>query len=82
MKDKKIESGVYLVVDPSYGEDKVIKVAEESMRAGLDVLQLWASWSDDKKAAEIGRRLTIIAMDYSVPFGSRDRGGWCTYRRC
>jgi thiamine-phosphate pyrophosphorylase len=65
---KKIESGVYLVVDSSYGEGKVLSVAKEAMAAGLDVLQLWASWKDDRAAAELGRKLARLASDFSVPF--------------
>ena len=65
---KKILSGVYLVVDSSYGQDKVLTVTEESMKSGLDVLQLWASWKDDKVALELGRKLVKLANDYSVPF--------------
>ena len=65
---KRIESGVYLVVDPSYGEDRVLKVARESMEGGLDVLQLWASWKDDSKAVDLGKKLVELADQYSVPF--------------
>ena len=65
---KKIESGVYLVVDPSYGEDRVLEVARESMEGGLDVLQLWASWKDDSKAVDLGKKLAKLANQYSVPF--------------
>ncbi|HKW04108.1 MAG TPA: thiamine phosphate synthase [Nitrososphaerales archaeon] len=69
MKSKKrIKKGVYLVVDPSYGEERVLSVTEASMRGGLDVLQLWASWKDDKKAIDLGLRLKEIAERYSVPF--------------
>ena len=65
---KKIESGVCLVVDPSYGEDRVLKVARESMEGGLDVLQLWASWKDDSKGVDLGKKLAKLANQYSVPF--------------
>ena len=65
---RKIESGVYLVVDPSYGEAKVLDVARKSMEGGLDVLQLWASWKDDSSAIDLGRKLVLLANEYSVPF--------------
>ncbi len=65
---KRIESGVYLVVDSSYGEERVLSVAQSSMEAGLDVLQLWASWKDDSSAIELGRKLERLAERYSVPF--------------
>ncbi|MGI0079266.1 MAG: thiamine phosphate synthase [Nitrososphaerales archaeon] len=65
---KEIRSGVYLVVDPSYGEKRVLSVAEGSMEGGLDVLQLWASWKDNKSAEELGRKLARLAERYSVPF--------------
>jgi thiamine-phosphate pyrophosphorylase len=69
MKNKKrIESGVYLVVDPSYGEEKVLEVTEKSMEGGLDVLQLWASWKDDSKAIDLGKKLAKLADLCSVPF--------------
>lgn len=67
-RKKPIEKGVYLVVDPSYGEERVLSVTEASMLGGLDVLQLWASWKDDKKAIDLGLRLKEIAERYSVPF--------------
>ena|SRR5487761_4279 len=65
---KKILSGIYLVVDPSYGEEKVLSCAQSSMEAGLDVLQLWASWKDDKSAEDLGRKLVRLSERYSVPF--------------
>ncbi len=65
---KKITSGAYLVVDPSYGEDKVLQVAEQSMEGGLDVLQLWASWKNDSTAVDLGKKLAMLADRYSVPF--------------
>jgi thiamine-phosphate pyrophosphorylase len=67
-KMEKIRPGVYLVVDPSYGEAKVLEVAEASMKAGLSMLQLWASWKDDTNAVELGKKLARIARDYSTPF--------------
>ena len=65
---KKIEHGVYLVVDPSYGEEKVLWITEQSMQGGLDVLQLWASWKVDSLATELGKKLAKLAERYSVPF--------------
>ncbi len=65
---KQIQSGVYLVVDPSYGEERVLSVAESSMEAGLDVLQLWASWKDDTSAVDLGKKLVGLSERYSIPF--------------
>jgi thiamine-phosphate pyrophosphorylase len=65
---RKIESGVYLVVDSGYGQDKVMKSVTDSMKAGLDALQLWASWKEDSVAIDLGRKLAKVARDYSVPF--------------
>lgn len=67
-RKKRVMSGVYLVVDPSYGEEKVLSCAQSSMEAGLDVLQLWASWKDDKSAEDLGRKLVKLSERYSVPF--------------
>lgn len=65
---RKIESGVYLVVDLSYGADRVVDVAQRSMEGGLDVLQLWASWKDSTRAIDTGKRLARLADKYSIPF--------------
>jgi thiamine-phosphate pyrophosphorylase len=65
---REITGGVYLVVDPSYGEDHVLSVAKAAMDAGLDVLQLWASWKEEKSAVGLGRMLSELAESYSVPF--------------
>ena len=65
---KEIRSGVYLVVDPSYGNARVLEVAEASMKAGLAMLQLWASWKDDTNAVDLGRKLSKLADEYSTPF--------------
>ncbi|MDG6904345.1 MAG: thiamine phosphate synthase [Nitrososphaerota archaeon] len=65
---RRIESGVYLVVDLSYGDDRVVDVAQRSMEGGLDILQLWASWKDSTSAIETGKRLAELADKYSVPF--------------
>ena len=65
---ERIRPGVYLVVDPSYGEARVLEVTKASMKAGLSMLQLWASWKDDKNAVELGKKLAMLAKDYSTPF--------------
>lgn len=67
MKNR-IQSGLYLVVDPSYGEDKVLKGVRESMESGLDVLQLWASWKDDDRSIELGKKLVKLSNEFSLPF--------------
>jgi thiamine-phosphate pyrophosphorylase len=65
---KSVRSGVYLVVDPSYGEEKVLSVTESAMQAGLDVLQLWASWKDDSIALDLGKKLARLSERFSIPF--------------
>ena len=67
-KKEKVKAGVYLVVDPSYGEAKVLEVTEASLKAGLSMLQLWASWKDDANAVELGKKLARLAKEYSTPF--------------
>lgn len=71
MKTKKeIRSGVYLVVDPSYGTQRVLEVTKSSLSAGATMLQLWASWKDQdvSEAIGLGIKLAELADQHSVPF--------------
>jgi thiamine-phosphate pyrophosphorylase len=65
---KQITGGVYLVVDSSYGEKKVLSVAREAMEGGLDVLQLWDSWKSQSAAVTLGKKLSELAYSFEVPF--------------
>lgn len=42
---RKIEGGLYLVIDPAPGLDAVLPTLKKAIEGGADVIQLWNHWS-------------------------------------
>jgi len=59
--------GLYLVVDPSMPQNKLLDVVEKALKGGVDVLQLWKAWQNRSKIKGLARELLKLANDYAVP---------------
>lgn len=63
-------SGLYLVVDPGIGYDKLFPKLRESLEAGVNVLQLWnhwpARWTNSDRLALIHEVLELTSS-FNVP---------------
>ena len=63
---KRLE-GIYLVLDPSMERDVLLPKLEESLLAGINVVQLWNNWSP-KAREQDKRELVTDVLKISAPF--------------
>ena len=64
--------GLYVILSPTPDMD-YLKMAEEALRGGADMVQLRAKDWMDKKTIEIGEKLREITANYKVPMVVNDR---------
>jgi thiamine-phosphate pyrophosphorylase len=64
---KKIEGGVYLVVDPMLGLQKIFAKVKCALEGGVDVIQLWDHWNPEDSPGEFISAICALAHPYSVP---------------
>lgn len=66
---KKLE-GLYLVLDPSQEEEKLLKLLQEALKGGVSVIQIWDHWPRDiteNQKKKIAKRIKEIAQNWKVP---------------
>lgn len=63
---KKLQ-GLYLVVDPSVSNRKLLVTVKKALRGGVDLLQLWAPSEYSGKISEIAQSLLDLANQSRVP---------------
>ena len=59
--------GLCLVVDPSVPHRRLVDVVENSLKGGVDLLQLWKPGGNSLKIRELATELLNLAKDYGVP---------------
>lgn len=64
---RKIEGGVYLVVDPMPGLQKIFTKIKSALEGGVDVIQLWDHWNPDLSPGELISAVCDLAHEYNVP---------------
>lgn len=67
---KKINGGIYLVLDPSINKAELLEKLEEALDGGVDTVQTWNHWPDsfskfDK--IELVEEILNLTKKYSVP---------------
>lgn len=65
MTQRKINGGLYLVVDPSMPD--VLSKVEAALEAGIDVLQIWNHWDEGQDKSNFILRLSAMAHRFDVP---------------
>ncbi|PAU94579.1 thiamine phosphate synthase [Aliifodinibius salipaludis] len=63
-------NGLYLVVDPSMDHEVLLKKIEESLKGGIEILQIWNHWPDGMSEYDKEQLITYIiemAGKYGVP---------------
>lgn len=59
--------GLCLVVDPSLPRRRLVDIVEESLKGGVDLLQLWKPRGNSLDIRGLARELLNLAKDYGVP---------------
>lgn len=63
---KKLE-GLYLILDPTLPYQKLLDIAQKSLKGGVDILQLWASGQGRPELLKLAKTLMTVAEQYNVP---------------
>ncbi|WP_417588754.1 thiamine phosphate synthase [Owenweeksia hongkongensis] len=66
---RKLE-GIYLVIDPSMEEGKLLHKLESAIDGGIDILQIWNHWAKEAKHEDklnLIDKITAIAAAKNVP---------------
>lgn len=63
---KRLE-GLYLVVDPSIPSSQLLEIVQESLRGGVDILQLWSASQERSRVLRLARNLMTLAKQHDVP---------------
>lgn len=66
---KKLE-GLYLVLDPSQEEEKLMNLLQEALKGGVSIIQIWDHWSKDiteNQKIKFAKQIKSIACQWEVP---------------
>src|SRR5687768_11123801 len=64
---KKIEGGIYIVIDPVLGIDHVLPKVEQAIDGGADVLQIWNNWKERTNQYEFIHAICKLAHAKNIP---------------
>jgi thiamine-phosphate pyrophosphorylase len=64
---RKINGGLYLVVDPALQLEFILLKIKQAIAGGIDVLQVWNNWSDGQNKQNIINAICNIAHASNIP---------------
>jgi thiamine-phosphate pyrophosphorylase len=64
---RKIEGGVYLVIDPALGLNSILPKIEEAIKGGISVLQVWNNWGNTSNKIEFIETICKAAHVHNIP---------------
>lgn len=73
---KKIQGGLYLVVDPEPGLHTVSSKLRAALRGGVDAIQIWDNWSSKPTHEGFIPEVCKIAHEYDVPVLINNHWQW------
>ena len=73
---KKINDGIYLVVDPMPGIRLTLPKIESALAGGVDAIQLWDHWNKTESPEVFIRGVSQIARDFNVPVLIHNHWSW------
>lgn len=73
---RKIKGGVYLVVDPYEGIDKVFPNVKAALAGGVDVLQIWNHWHEGQDRKAFIEDIVQLAHVADVPVLINEEWHW------
>ncbi len=73
---RKIKGGVYLVVVPSEGIDKVLPKVKAALAGGVDVLQIWNHWHEGQDQKAFINSIVQLAHAADIPVLINEEWHW------
>lgn len=67
MNERKIEGGLYLVVDPSLALDVLLEKVRKAIAGGISILQIWNNWSPQQDKVAVVHAICGVAHAKNVP---------------
>jgi thiamine-phosphate pyrophosphorylase len=64
---RKIEGGVYLVIDPMPGLQEIFPKVKSALEGGVDVIQLWDHWNPEHPSGVFISAICDLAHQHNVP---------------
>jgi len=65
--ERKIQGGVYLVVDPVLGLSHILSKIKQAIAGGIDVMQIWNNWSNTSNKQEFITAICEAAHAHNIP---------------
>lgn len=75
-KQKPINGGLYLVIDPKPGLDSIYLNVKQAIRGGVDILQIWNHWADDQDQEHFILKICDLAHKNNIPVFINERWEW------
>ncbi|WP_276479595.1 thiamine phosphate synthase [Paraflavitalea pollutisoli] len=66
-KRRKINGGLYLVVDPATGEDYLLPALRSAMEGGVDIVQIWDHWLHGQDKRSLVSKICALAHQHDLP---------------
>ncbi|WP_315818924.1 thiamine phosphate synthase [Paraflavitalea speifideaquila] len=64
---KTISGGLYLIIDPARGLDRVLPVVQQAIAGGVDIIQVWNHWYTRQRKIKFINHICEAAYAYGVP---------------
>lgn len=65
--NRNIKGGLYLVVDPVLGLQRIVPKIEQAIQGGISVLQVWNNWSDGQNKEKLVEAICTLAHQHDIP---------------
>src|SRR5688572_18466535 len=73
---RKINGGLYLVIDPALGSDYVFPRLEAALKGGADIIQIWNHWHKGQDPEEFILSVCSLVHAYDKPVFINQRWEW------
>lgn len=64
---RKINGGIYLVVDPAAGTGILLPQIKKAIEGGIEVLQVWNNWNPGQDKNELITAICMVAHENNIP---------------
>ncbi|RZJ53615.1 MAG: thiamine phosphate synthase, partial [Flavobacterium sp.] len=65
--NRKVNGGIYLVIDPAMELDVLLKKLSSAMSSGIDVLQIWNNWPEGIDKVSFIKKISDLTRSYQIP---------------
>ncbi|NII24588.1 thiamine phosphate synthase [Pseudoflavitalea sp. X16] len=62
-----IRGGLYLVIDPAKGWEKVLPAVQQAIAGGIDIIQVWNHWHPEQQKTAFIEKICRAAHPYHIP---------------